>query len=61
MVFDSVSICANMILIKNVSYMKKRQTVKNIGEVINNLRERKGMSQADLSTGILSKAQLSKF
>nr|WP_267473825.1 Rgg/GadR/MutR family transcriptional regulator [Lacticaseibacillus rhamnosus] len=41
--------------------MKKRQTVKNIGEVINNLRERKGMSQADLSTGILSKAQLSKF
>lgn len=35
--------------------------MEKIGEVINIFRENKGMSQAELSDGILSKAQLSKF
>ena len=35
--------------------------MEKIGELINHFRENKGMSQAELSEGILSKAQLSKF
>jgi HTH-type transcriptional regulator, SHP2-responsive activator len=60
--FDDPIICANMMPLNKISYMKKGNNImEKIGELINLFRENKGMSQAELSDGILSKAQLSKF